>query len=82
MYFVFNNVWNKESGKRYDLETNRFHTYDDARKYIRDKTDKYAEFCLHEIRCDSYIEDYGNDVFFNFLGMRVAFDILKADYDF
>lgn len=81
MWYVFNNVFNKESGKRYELETNRFHTFDDARKYIRDKTDKYTEFCINETRCDSYIEDYCDDVFFNFLGMRVTFDIVKAGYD-
>lgn len=79
MWYVFSSALNKESWKRYELETKKFDTYDDARKYIRDKADKYCEFCINEIGCDSYVEDYGNDVFFNFLGMRIDFSIFKAD---
>lgn len=67
MYFVFNNVVNKATGDRYELMTRRFKTLDDAQKYIKDKTDKYTEFCLHEIGCDSYIEDYYDSVFLTFL---------------
>lgn len=80
MWYVFISALNKESWKRYELETKKFDTYDDARKYIRDKADKYCEFCINEIGCDSYVEDYGNDVFFNFLGIRIDFDIWKADH--
>lgn len=82
MYFVFNNVVNKATGDRYELMTRRFKTFDDAQKYIKDKTDKYTEFCIHEIGCDSYIEDYYDSTFFNFLGMRIVFDIMNVDYDF
>lgn len=80
MWYVFISALNKESWKRYELETKKFDTYDDARKYIRYKADKYCEFCINEIGCDSYVEDYGNDVFFNFLGIRIDFDIWKADH--
>lgn len=76
MWYVFNSMLNKESWKRYELETKRFSTYDDARKYIKYKADKYRKFCVDD---DSYVEDYGNDVFFNFLGMRIDFSIFKAD---
>lgn len=82
MYFVFNNVVNKATGDRYEPTTRRFKTLDDAQEYIRDKTNKYSEFCIHEIECDSYIEDYYDITFFNFLGMRVVFDIVNVDYDF
>lgn len=82
MYFVFNNVTNKATGERYELATKRFKTFDAAEKYIKDKTDKYTEFCIHEIGCSSYIEDYYDTVCFNFLGMKVMFDIMNVDYDF
>jgi hypothetical protein len=68
---------NKKSWKRYELETKRFSTYDDARKYIKDKADKYRRFCIDD---DSYVEDYGNAVFVNFLGIRIDFSIFKADH--
>ena len=35
---------------------------------------------LIELNEENYSD--GNGVYFNFLGMRVAFDILKTDYDF
>lgn len=76
MWYVFNSMLNKKSWKRYELETKRFSTYDDARKYIKYKADKYRKFCIDD---NSYVEDYGNDVFFNFLGMRIDFSIFKAD---
>lgn len=79
MWYVFSSALNKESWKRYELETKKFDTYDDARKYIRDKADKYSKFCIDEIGCDSYVEDYGNDVFFNFLGIRIDFNIFKGE---
>lgn len=77
MWYVFNSMLNKKSWKRYELETKRFSTYDDARKYIKYKADKYRKFCIDN---DSYVEDYGNDVFFNFLGMRIDFSIFKSDH--
>lgn len=80
MWYVFSSALNKESWKRYELETKKFSTYDDARKYIRDKADKYCEFCIDEIGCDSYVEDYGNDVRVNvdFLEIRFDFNIWKG----
>lgn len=80
MWYVFNRAFNKETGTQHDLITKKFNTFDDARAYIRDKTDKYAKFCLDEIGCDSYIEDYCDDVFFNFLDVRITFDIIKVGY--
>lgn len=77
MWYVFNSMLNKKSWKRYELETKRFSTYDDARKYIKYKADKYRKFCIGN---DSYVEDYGNDVFFNFLGMRIDYSIFKEDH--
>lgn len=68
MWYVFNSMLNTKSWKRYELETKRFSTYDDARKYIKDKADKYRRFCIDD---DSYVEDYGNNVFVNFLGIRI-----------
>lgn len=82
MWYVFNSVFNKKDGTKYDLRTRRSDTFDDARAYIRDKTNKYTDFCVNVIESNSYIEDYGDDVFFNFLGIRVTFDIVKASYDF
>lgn len=88
MWYVFSSAFNKEAtkryeiAKRYELITKKFDTFNDARAYIQDKMDKYSKFCIDEIGCDSYIEDYGNDVFFNFLGMRIDFDILKADHHY
>lgn len=51
--------------------------YDDARKYIKDKADKYRRFCIDD---DSYVEEYDNDVFVHFLGIRIDFRIFKADH--
>lgn len=79
MWYVFKSALNKESWKRYELGENKFDTYDDARKYIRDKADKYCKFCIDEIGCDSYVEDYGNDVYVNFLGIRLDFNIYKGE---
>lgn len=62
MWYVLSSAFNKESWKRYELETKEFNTFDDARKYIRDKADKYSKFCMDEIGCDSYVEDYGDVV--------------------
>lgn len=55
MWYVFSSAFNKEAtkryeiAKRYELETKKFDTYDNARKYIQDKMDKYSKFCLDEI---------------------------------
>lgn len=77
MWYVFNSILNEKSLKRYELETKRFSTYDDARRYIKDKANKYHEFCVDN---DSYVEDYDNDVFVHFLGIRIDFNIFKADH--
>lgn len=63
--------------ERYELDTKKFSTYDDARKYIKDKADKYRMFCIDD---NSYVEDYDNDVFVHFLGIRIDFSIFKADH--
>lgn len=76
MWYVFNSMLNEKSWKRYELETKRFSTYDDARKYIKYKADRYCKFCTGD---DSCVEDYGNDVFIHFLGIRIDFSIWKAD---
>ena len=41
MWYVFTSMLNEKSWKRYELETKRFSTYDDARKYVEYKADKY-----------------------------------------
>ena len=77
MWYVFTSMLNEKSWKRYELETKRFSTYDDAKKYIKDKANKYHAFCVDN---DSYVEDYDNDVFIHFLGIRIDFNIFKADH--
>lgn len=76
MWCVFNSMLNEKSWKRYELETKRFSTYDDARKYVEYKADKYRRVCIDD---DSYVEEYDNNVFVNFLGIRIDFSIWKAD---
>ena len=68
---------NEKSWKRYELETKRFSTYDDARKYVEYKANKYREFCVDDY---SYVENYDNDVFVHFLVIRIDFNIFKADH--
>lgn len=77
MWYVFNSMLNEKSWKRYELETKRFGTYDDAKNYIKEKANKYRAFCVDN---DSYVEDYDNDVFVHFLGIRIDFNIFKADH--
>ena len=72
-------VLNKAVGRKYILESNKFNTFDDARAYIRNKIDKYIDFCMNEIQCDSNVEDSGLSVFFSFLGITLVFDIIKTD---
>ena len=76
MWYVFTSMLNEKSWKRYELETKRFSTYDDARNYIKDKANKYRSFCVDNY---SYVEDYDNDVFIHFLGIRIDFSIWKAE---
>lgn len=76
MWCVFNSMLNEKSWKRYELETKRFSTYDDARKYVEYKADKYRRVCTGD---DSCVESHGNDVFIHFLGIRIDFSIWKAD---
>ena len=76
MWYVFTSMLNEKSWKRYELETKRFSTYDDARKYVEYKADKYRSLYTDD---DSCVESYGNDVFIHFLGIRIDFSIWKAD---
>lgn len=77
MWYVFTSMLNEKSWKRYELETKKFSTYDDARKYIKDKANKYRSLYTED---DSCVEDYDNDVFVHFLGIRIDFNIFKADH--
>lgn len=80
MWYVFKSALNKVSWKRYELGDEKFDTYGDARKYIRDKADEYCKFCIDNIDCNSYVEDYGNDVYVNvdFLCIRIDFNIYNG----
>ena len=80
MWYVFKSALNKVTLKRYELGENKFDTYDDARKYVRDKADEYYKFCIDNIDCNSYVEDYVNDVYVNvdFLCIRIDFNIYKG----
>lgn len=60
------------------LESNDFDSFDDARAYVKQKIDKYVDFCIDEIKCDCEVEDDGKDVYIHFLDTCVAFYIVRV----
>ena len=56
MWYVFNSMLNEKSWKRYELETKKFSTYDDARKYV---PAKYANLKDEIERCVNENVEWG-----------------------